>query len=184
MEPSEPTQPGTSLEIASEPDPETVAGPPGTSLELPQDGPATGELDTVRGSPEPDEPGMLGNLVVARFRRAEAATLGRVLITTLSDALPSSMIRVERRRSVGQRLARRTPEPIGITIAAGDRTLSLRAPDGGVVEATIGHTVRGVVLSSAPVPVAQWLDALGEVLEQLSRDDDATRIALERTLLS
>ena len=165
MEPSEPT-------------------PPGTSLELPHDGPPVPRVPDAGEVCEPDEPGMLGNLVVAQFRRAEAATLGRVLIATLSDALPASMVRVERRRSVGQRLARRAAEPVGLTITSGDRTLSLRAPEGGVLDATIGHTVRGVVLSSASVPVARWLDALGEVLEQLSRDDDATRIALERTLLS
>ena len=46
----------------------------------------------------PAEPSPLGDLVVAHFRRVEVAMLGRVLITTLSGALPAAMVRVERRR--------------------------------------------------------------------------------------
>ena len=128
----------------------------------------------------PAEPSPLGDLVVAHFRRVEVAMLGRVLITTLSGALPAAMVRVERRRRL---LPGRGGEPIGITITAGDRTLTFRAPEVGVAEASIGHVVRGVQLSSTPVPVAQWLDVLSEVLQQLTADDDATRAALERALL-
>ena len=134
--------------------------------------------------PEPPERGPLGDLVVAHFRRVEIAMLGRVLITTLGGALPAPMVSVERRRSWAQRLTGRDGEAIGITITAGDRALSFRAPAVGAVQASVGHVVHGVVLSSTPVPVAQWLDQLGELLNRLTDDDEATRVALERAALS
>lgn len=110
--------------------------------------------------------------------------LARVLITTLGQALPPATIRLERRRSLARRLTGRRGEPIGITITAGDRILSFRAPQIGVAEASIGHTVRGVVLSTTPLPVGQWLDELTKLLEELTRDDEAARAALERALLN
>jgi hypothetical protein len=110
--------------------------------------------------------------------------LGRILISTLGGALPASMIRLERQRSVGRRLLGRTGDPIGVSITAGERTLTFRAPQFGVAEASAGHIVRGVVLSSTPMPVAQWLDELGALLDQVTRDDEATRTALERAFQS
>jgi len=164
--------------------PET--SPPETSLELPASPPAPAVPDgaALPAAGEPTAPGPLGNLVVAHFRRVEIAMLGRVLVSTLGGALPASMISVERRRSLAQRLTGRSGEAIGITITAGERALSFRAPEVGAVEARVGHAVQGVVLSSTPVPVAQWLDELGELLDRLTNDDEATRVALERALLS
>lgn len=166
--------------------------PEGTSLELPDhagaaapvEGPPAAELPPpLPAGPAPAAPGPLGDLVAAHFRRVESAMLARVLIGTLGGALPRSMVTVERRRSLGQRLSGRPGEAIGITVTAGDRQLSFRAPEVGAVQATIGHTVRGVVLSTTQVPVAQWLDELGGVLEDVTRDDEAARAALERALL-
>ena len=110
--------------------------------------------------------------------------LGRVLIATLATALPTSMIRVEQRRSIGRRLARRSAEPTGITITAGEQMLAFRAPEDGPPEASVGHAVRGVVLSSTPVSVAQWLAELAALLNRLAHEDEATRAALEQALLS
>ena len=186
MQPPEPVQPGTSLELTFEPGSAHPAPTRSTDLEL---SPSSPDASAV-AMPDPPEtadpaaPGPLGNLVVAHFRRVEIAMLGRVLISTLGGALPASMVRLERRRSLGRRIRGRAGEAIGIVITAGDRTLSFRAPEVGVAEASVGHTVRGVVLSSKPVPVAQWLDELGALLDQLGRDDEATRTALERALLT
>ena len=183
MQPPEPLPQGTSLELPSEPRADTPV-PVASELELPPSSvpPAVPSDEPV---PAPGEPagGPLGDLVVAHFRRVEIAMLGRVLITTLAAALPASIIRLERRRSLGRRLSGRAGEPIGITITVGERMLSFRDPEVGAAEARIGHAVRGVVLSSTSVPVAQWLDELGPVLEQLTCDDEAARIALERALL-
>lgn len=109
--------------------------------------------------------------------------LGQVLIRTLVGALPASIVRVQRRRSLWSRLVGRPGQPIGVTITAGNRTLSFRAPEIGIAEASVGHAVRGVVLSTSPVSVSQWLDELGGLLNELTRDDQATQIALERALL-
>jgi len=163
MQPPEPSPPPTSLELTFDPSTERPA-PPAAS--------------------EPTTPGPLGNLVVAHFRRVEIAMLGRVLITTLGGALPASMVSFERRRSWGQRLTGRAGEAIGITVTAGDRALSFRAPEVGAVQASVGHVVHGVVLSSTAVPIDQWLDQLGELLDRMTNDDEATRVSLERALLS
>jgi hypothetical protein len=184
MQPPEPPPRPTSLELPSEPRVETPVSAP-SELELPP------SAASPVGPPEQSEParvdtpsGRLGELVVAHFRRVEIAMLGRVLITTLAGALPPSMVALERRRSLVRRLSRRTGEPIGITVTAGERVLSFRSPELGVAEASVGHTVHGVVLSSTSVPLAQWLDELGELLEQVTREDEAARTALERALLS
>ena len=163
-EPPTPPTPGTSLELSFDPSAEHHPVPPATE--------------------EPTDRGPLGNLVVAHFRRVEVAMLGRVLISTLGGALPASMVSLERRRSFAQRLTGRDGEVIGITITAGDQALAFRAPEVGAVQASVGHVVHGVVLSSTPLPIAQWLDQLGELLDRLTTDDEATRVALERALLS
>ena len=175
-----PESPGFYSAVMQQPD----ATGEGTSLDLPASTPPPQPLAAPGAEPAEPARGPLGDLVAAHFRRVEVAMLGRVLITTLGGALPRSMITVERRRSLGQRLSGRAGEPIGITITAGDRLLSFRAPDPGVAQAAIGHAVRGVVLSTTPVPVDQWLDELGRVLEQVTREDEASRAALERALLT
>jgi hypothetical protein len=124
----------------------------------------------------------LGNLVAAHFQRVEVAMLSRILTTTLAGALPASMVRVERRRNLAQRLFGRSGHAIGISIKAGDETLTFRAPQVGVTEASVSHTVHGVVLSSTRITVAEWLSQLADVLNKTTNDDEATRIALERVL--
>ena len=176
----QPPDPDTSLELTFA---ESAPEPEATELVLPPSG-TPAPPPPAGDDPAPEGSGPLGNLVVAHFRRVEIAMLGRVLVSTLSGALPASMVRVERRRSIGRRLAGRAGEPIGVSITAGDRILTFRAPEVGVVEAAVGHSVRGVVLSTTPVPVAQWLDELGALLDRLAHDDEATRQALERALLT
>ncbi len=171
--------------VAAVPTPPAAGALPetGTSLDLPAQ-PAVPAQPAAPVEPaEAAPPGPLGNLVAAHFQRVEVAMLARVLITTLGAALPTAMIRVQRRRSLWQRLTGRPGEPIGISVVAAERTLTFQAPELGVAEASVGHTVRGVVLSSQAVPLAQWLDELGELLEQVGRDDETTRLALERALL-
>lgn len=155
-----------------------------TSLELTFDEAKLPAQPAEPDGPPAPAPGPLGNLVVAHFRRVEIAMLGRVLVTTLSGALPPSMVRVEYRRSLGRRLTGRTGEPIGVSVTSGDRVLTFRTPEVGVVETTVGHVVRGVVLSTETVPVGRWLDELGAVLTRATEDDEAARTALERALLT
>jgi hypothetical protein len=179
VEPPEPARPATSLEISFEPDVDVPAASPELALPSPATAP----------EPPPVEPeiraerGPLGDLVAAHFQRVEIALLGRVLITTLGGALPPSMVRVRRRRSLARRLIGRPGEPVGITVTLGDRMLSFYSPEIGVAEASVGHLVRGVVLSTSPVPVSEWLDELAVLLNDVTRDDQATRLALENALL-
>ncbi|MCW2497352.1 MAG: hypothetical protein JWQ77_3276 [Jatrophihabitans sp.] len=127
--------------------------------------------------------GPLGNLVADHLRRVEVAMLGRILTTTLVGALPASMVRVERRRSLLDRLFRRPGVVLGVSVLSADQALTFRSPAVGVTEARVGRVVGGVVLSSEAVPVAEWLTLLGDLLTRASAADEATRIALERGLL-
>jgi hypothetical protein len=136
---------------------------------------------TPESEPEPAAP--LGNLVAAHFQRVEVAMLGRILATTLAGALPKAMVRVERHRTIAERLTARPGQPVGVSITSGDKTLTFRAPEVGVIEASVSHTVRGVVLSTARVTVPEWLDQLAAVLNTTTETDAATRAALERALL-
>lgn len=133
---------------------------------------------------EPAPAGPLGNLVAAHLQRVEVAMLGRILTTTLANALPAAMVRIERRRSLAERLLGRPGRAVGISVTAGDKTLTFRAPDLGVTEASVSHTVHGVVLSTTRVSVADWLVQLGELLNAASAQDAATRDALQGALLS
>ena len=183
--PSPPQRPAAPTEGSSADDGPADDGPgeaaASSELDLPDSA-----VPPAPAAPVPDRPGAqgpLGDLVAAHFRRVEIAMLGRVLITTLGGALPESMVRVQRRRSLWQRVTGRPGEPIGIRVTARDRTLSLRAPEIGRCEASAGHAVRGVVLSESPLPLSQWLDELAALLNQVTDDDEAARAALERALL-
>jgi len=129
-------------------------------------------------TPEP----ALGNLVSQHLARVEATLLSRVLVATLAGALPATVLRVERRRSFADRLARRPGVVIGVQIHAYDQTLTFRAAEFGAIQAGVEHTVRGVVLSREQLTVPAWLDRLAELLNQLAADDHATRTALQRAL--
>lgn len=110
--------------------------------------------------------------------------LGRILTTTLVGALPASMVHVEWRRSWFERLRRRPGHVIGVNVTLDDRMLTFRAPDVGVTRASVSHVVSDVVLSTRPVPVPEWLAMLAEMLNHATNDDEAIRLALERTLLT
>jgi hypothetical protein len=159
---------------------ELVLPPP---LALPPEPYAGHEAATGSAVAEAETTGPLGNLVAAHFQRVEIAMLGRILTTTLVGALPATMVRVERRRTLLERLLRRPGVAIGVGVSFDDQLLTFRAPDVGVTEASVGHIVGGVVLSSKKVPVAEWLTLLGDMLDHATQDDEAARTALERALL-
>jgi len=110
--------------------------------------------------------------------------LGRVLTTTLAGALPAAIVRVERRRTLLERLARRPGQTIGVAITSGDQMLSFRAPAIGVTQAGASHVVGGAVLTTKRLPVAEWLNMLADLLNKLTSEDAATRQALEHALLT
>lgn len=129
------------------------------------------------------EPPSLGRLVGALSAHSDVASMTAVLTTTLADLLPADLVEVERDRTMGDRLAGRPGRPVAVTVQAGERTLTLRADRAGRTEATVTHTVRGVVLSRQPVSIPDWIEALAAELARIAERDDAARAALDRLLL-
>jgi hypothetical protein len=93
------------------------------------------------------------------------------------------MVQVDFERSMSDRLHNREGRPVGITITAGERELSLAQRGRGRPEAVIARTVRGVVISRSVVSVTDWIAALAQELTAVGEQDEATRAALTRLLL-
>ncbi|HET8583491.1 MAG TPA: hypothetical protein VFL65_09570 [Jatrophihabitans sp.] len=129
------------------------------------------------------EPRPLGHLVAALSAHADVVSMTQVLTATLADLLPGSLVQVERRRSVADRLAGRPGTPVSLTVRGTDRDLVLAAGRDGTPEAQIVHTVRGVVLSRTAVPITEWITALAAELDRRAASDEAARAALDRLLL-
>jgi hypothetical protein len=129
------------------------------------------------------EPRPLGHLVAALAPHADVASMTTILTATLADVLPKDLVRVEYRRSLGDKLAGRVGDPVAVSVGTGDRELTLRADARGGTEATIAHIVRGVVLSRSPVSIPEWIDALAAEVDRAAARDDAARAALDRLLL-
>jgi hypothetical protein len=130
-----------------------------------------------------DEPVPLGHLTAALAARADVAAMTQVLTETLADLLPADLVRVERRRTVGDRLNARPGTPTSLTVHAGDRDLILSQSRDGRSEASIAHTVRGVILSRTSVSIPEWIKALATELNRMAAADEAARTALDRLLL-
>ncbi|MFD7681738.1 hypothetical protein [Streptomyces sp. NPDC060187] len=121
--------------------------------------------------------------LAAALRRdsADLNLYARVLADTLADSLPPGAVRVERGRSLADRLAGRAGAVTELDIALGDRRLALRT-DGGRVTGEIRHEVRGVVLSRRPVALDEWIHALARSLADAAASDARAREAVERFL--
>lgn len=133
---------------------------------------------------DPPELPPLGHLIAALSAHADVVSLSQVLTVTLADTLPAGMVRIERHRTLTDRIAGRPGHPIAVTIAADDKILTLKTPPDGPVEATVTHTVRGVTLSRTPMSPQMWIAELATALTKLADTDETTRTALERLLLS
>ncbi|AWZ04188.1 MULTISPECIES: hypothetical protein [unclassified Streptomyces] len=122
-------------------------------------------------------------LLAAALRRdsADLDLYVRVLAANLADSLPPGTVRIERRRSVAQRLAGREGPVAALDVELGERRLSLRT-DRGRVAGEICHTVRGIVLSRRPVGLDEWIDALARSLAEAAASNARAREAVERFL--
>jgi hypothetical protein len=126
----------------------------------------------------------LGDLVAGRLRHIEVAMLARVLATTLAGALPPARVQAERHRTLVDVAKRRPGTVIGVTVTGESRVLTLRVLDVDRIQSTVAHEVRGITLSRRDVSVAQWLDELALLLNQAAANDEATRQALRKALLT
>jgi hypothetical protein len=125
--------------------------------------------------------------LVAAALRADAAdvdTLVTVLLTTLGDTLPAELVSVERSRSLGDRLAGRDGQVVGLTIAGPDLRLSLRRGrhPGASATAEVQRIVKGVVISRREVGLDEWVDTLALTLTELAQHSSTAREALTRLL--
>ena len=119
------------------------------------------------------------HLIAAALRsdRADVESYTRVLTSVLGDALPPGMVTVERRRSVGDRLAGRDGTPVALLVATADEQLELRQERHGVT-GEIRQVVRGVTIKRRTVGVEEWLVALAGLLSELAQRSAAARSAL------
>lgn len=122
--------------------------------------------------------------LVAAALRADTADLDayhRVLSNTIGDLLPPTMVEVDRERSLSDRMAGRPGNATAIRLHLGDKTLTLSAHKGRLV-ATSSQEVRGVVISTKEVSVAEWVTQLASYLAALASESSSAREALGRLL--
>ncbi|MFG2621202.1 hypothetical protein ACGFXC_26665 [Streptomyces sp. NPDC048507] len=122
-------------------------------------------------------------MLAAALRRdsADLELYGAVLTAKLADSLPPGSVRVERRRSLGHRLAGRPGAVAEVTVLLGDLRFSLGTQEGRTT-AEICHEVRGVVLSRRPVDLDAWLRDLAGALTRAAATNARARTAVERFL--
>jgi hypothetical protein len=123
------------------------------------------------------------HLIAAALRadRADIESYTRVLTSVLGDALPPGMVTVERRRSVGDRLAGRDGTPVALLVVTVDEQLELRQERHGVI-GEIRQVVHGVTIKRRTVGVDEWLVALAGLLSNLAQRSAATRSALSNLI--
>jgi hypothetical protein len=129
-----------------------------------------------------DDPS-LGRLVEALAGdRADVASLARVLTGALADALPPGIVDVSYARTMADRMHGRPGRPVAIGVTFGDTLLSMSQDGRGDAQPQISHTVRGVVLSRRPAPMAEWVRVLAEKVTERAEQDAQAREVLSRLL--
>lgn len=122
--------------------------------------------------------------LAAALRRdaADLEVYAQVLSGSLAEALPRDSVALERKRSVGDRLAGRNGRVERVEISLDDQRLILTLAHGRTT-GEVAKVVRGVVLSRTPVPLEEWTRRLAEAVAVRARSDAQARTALERLLL-
>jgi hypothetical protein len=129
---------------------------------------------------EPDDPLSLEMVTAAlRMDSADVAVYARVLTKSLSEALPPEYVRVERERSMSDRMHGRPGEISKVAVRLGDQLMTLAVKSGQPV-AEICREVRGVVLSRQSVPLQQWASALASALVVHAESNAQAAAALRR----
>jgi hypothetical protein len=132
---------------------------------------------------EPDDALSLEMVTAAlRLDSNDVAIYASVLTKSLSEALPPEYVTVERKPSMADRMKGRPGEITKVEVRLGDKVMSL-AVKNGRPEAAICRVVRGVVLSTQPVPVQQWAEALANALVVHAENNAQAAEALRRLVL-
>lgn len=134
----------------------------------------------------PDQPDPeLDIAMVAAALRADTRDLeayATILTSTLGDALPPGAVEVERKRSLGDRVAGRPGTVERIRARLDDVTLELEPAPGRAPRARIVTEVGGVVISRRDTSIEEWAQTLAGRLAAQAQRSEAARIALERLL--
>lgn len=132
---------------------------------------------------EPDEALSLEMVAAAlRVDSADVSVYARVLTQSLSEALPSDYVTIERERSMSDRMRGRPGEISRIVVRLGDKVMSLGVAKGRPV-AEVCTEVRGVVLSRENVPLQQWAGTLASALVAHAESNAQAAEALRRMVL-
>ncbi|MCL5047817.1 MAG: hypothetical protein M1374_03370 [Firmicutes bacterium] len=137
-----------------------------------------GDLDPVSGA----EPTGLDMLAAAiRFDSYDVQTYGNVLFKAISDIFPPSMIKIERTRSLADKLKGQPGlvKSVAVDLEGQMLLLVLEAsgPRGYVVK-----EVRGVTISKQDVSLPEWIERLKSALEAVSSKNAESAEALRKLL--
>jgi len=130
-------------------------------------------------APEPDV------AMLAAALRADArdlATYAGVLAATLHGTLPPGSVDVERKRSLGDRLAGREGAVTRLRARLEGAVLELEPVSDRGPQTRVITEVGGVVISRRDVSFEEWTRVLAERLAKQAQQSEASRIALLRLL--
>jgi hypothetical protein len=128
-------------------------------------------------------PEMEVELLAAALRQdsADLNLYAKVLSVNLVDSLPQGAVRVERKRTVADRMAGREGSVSELDVALGEHRLALRLDRGRVI-GEISKEVRGIVLSRRQVGLDEWIEALARSLAEAAESNARAREAIEKFL--
>lgn len=135
-------------------------------------------------SPEGEDVVPQGFDLVAAQVRADAAdtdTFFKVLASKLSDAL-GDRVKIERAGGLLKRDKQVVGVELDLTSAGAGTVLSARRERGGVVSCNVARRVRGIVLSSKPVSMSEWVEELVGALGDEAKRSEQTWTALHGLL--
>ncbi len=123
------------------------------------------------------------DLVAAQVRAdaTDSDIFFKVLVSKLSDAL-GDRVKIERAGGLLKRDKLVTGVELDLTSAGAGTVLSARRERGGVVSCTVARRVRGIVLSSKPVPMSEWVEELVSALGDEAKRSEQTWAALHGLL--
>jgi hypothetical protein len=122
-------------------------------------------------------------LLAAALRRdsADLDLYANVLSVSLVDSLPRDAVRVERKRTVADRMAGREGSVTSLDVTLGDTRLALRLDRGRMI-GELSKEVRGIVLSRQQIGLDEWISVLARALAETAASNARAREALERFL--
>lgn len=122
---------------------------------------------------------------VAASLRADSRDLdayATVLLETLGEAFPTSMVEVDRERSVADRLARRPGRVAAVRLTFDDVSLQLQRGPGGRPQGLAVTTVGGVTIARRELSLEEWSRRLADRLVAAADSSREAAASLRRLL--